>query len=91
MGEKRGKTGKLVYEFNTAAHLEVQLKGNWYRVTAGDFRSFNGPRRIFGEPYEGQLYFYDTNTIVEGPQEHGIVYLNGINARTKYSKREGER
>ena len=47
MAEKTGFTGKLKYEFPTEAILEVQLKNDgWYRVTAGHFRSFDGPRRL---------------------------------------------
>ena len=77
MGEKRGNTGKLKYDFNTAWAAEVQMGEKWYRVTEKDFRSFNGPRRLtrptgaeLGNPfvenetfeYEGAYYLYDTNT-----------------------------
>lgn len=79
---KRGETEKLVYEFNTSGVLEVymvKLKG-WYRTTAKDFRSFNGPRRItipteieHGNvdvpmqtfEYYGPIYHYGTNKVVE--------------------------
>ena len=46
MGEKRGSTVKLKYDFPTEGVLEVSIKGNWYRTTAKEFRSFDGPRRI---------------------------------------------
>jgi hypothetical protein len=46
MGEKKGGTVKKKYDFNTAAVLEVQIKGNWYRTTCNEFRSFDGARRI---------------------------------------------
>lgn len=46
MAEKRGFTGKLEYDFNTAGVLEVCIKGTWYRTTGREFRSFDGPRRI---------------------------------------------
>jgi hypothetical protein len=46
MGEKRGSTVKLKYDFPTEGVLEVGIKGNWYRTTAKEFRSFDGPRRI---------------------------------------------
>lgn len=46
MSEKRGFTGKLQYDFNTAAVCEVCIKGNWYRTTAREFRSFDGSRRL---------------------------------------------
>ena len=48
MSEKRGETVKLINDFNTAGSLEVfntKLNG-WFRVTAKDFRSFDGKRRI---------------------------------------------
>jgi hypothetical protein len=76
MGEKRGNTGKLIYDFNTAGVLEVLLKDIWRRTTARDFRSFDGKRRI-SEPtsvklgkvdmpmrtyeHSGAVYVYDTN------------------------------
>ena len=46
MSEKRGFTGKLDYDFPTEAVLEVCIKDNWYRTTSGEFRSFDGKRRI---------------------------------------------
>lgn len=46
MAEKTGNTAKLVYDFNTAGVCEVCIKGNWYRTTAREFRSFDGERRI---------------------------------------------
>lgn len=46
MSEKKGLTGKLTYDFNTAAVCEVCIKDNWYRTTAREFRSFDGPRRL---------------------------------------------
>lgn len=44
--EKTGNTAKKLYDFNTAGVLEVCIKGNWYRVTSNEFRSFDGKRRI---------------------------------------------
>ena len=44
--EKTGATQKKVYDFNTAAMLEVCIKGIWYSTTANHFRSFDGDRRI---------------------------------------------
>lgn len=85
MGEKRGKTGKLEYDFNTAWACEVQLpSGNWCRTLEKNFRSYNGPRRItkptrveLGNPYvetetydyQGPVYYYETNTICD-PKFH---------------------
>ena len=44
--EKTGHTAKKLYDFNTSGVLEVCIKGNWYRVTSNEFRSFDGKRRI---------------------------------------------
>jgi len=46
MGEKTGNTVKLIYDFPTEGVLEVCIKGNWYRATSKEFRSFDGTRRI---------------------------------------------
>lgn len=88
MSEKRGNTVKLVYHFNTAACLEVQLpNGNWYRITAREFRSYNYPRRILvnGEYqiYEGPVYLYGTN--IEADDEidkKGLLFVNDVDPRT---------
>lgn len=81
MGEKRGNTGKLEYDFNTAWACEIQLpSGTWKRTLETNFRSYNGPRRItrptrveLGNPYvenetfeyTGPVYYYKTNTICD--------------------------
>ena len=81
MAEKRGATEKLIFDFNTAGVLEVFMpkRGEWYRTTASDFRSFDGKRRITepvkvekGNPcvdlrtydYDGPVYLWGTNTRV---------------------------
>jgi hypothetical protein len=46
MAEKTGATAKKLYDFNTSGVLEVSIKGNWYRTTSNEFRSFDGMRRI---------------------------------------------
>lgn len=48
MGEKRGNTGKLKFDFDPLDLLEIQFNDHdkWYRVTAEYFRSFDGKRRI---------------------------------------------
>lgn len=93
MGEKRGATGKLIFDFDTAWACEIEMKGTWYRVLDIDFRSFNGPRRITGPKgielgkhlgvvtyeYEGPFYYYKTN-IRFNPDEFDrgkIVYQEG--------------
>jgi hypothetical protein len=54
--------------------LEIELNGVWYRVTAGEFRSYNGRRRItidydenrnpIYEEYFGPVYKERTNTVI---------------------------
>lgn len=91
MSEKRGNTGKLIYDFNVADNLEVQIGDMWCRVTARDFRSFNGARRINGKSYEGPIYLSNTNLIVENPTKQGLVFLNDIDPNSLYNKRSSER
>jgi hypothetical protein len=74
MSEKRGNTGKLIYDFNTSANLEVQIKETWHRVTARDFRSFNGARRVNEISYEGLIYMYNTNLIIKNPPKQGLIF-----------------
>jgi len=63
MAEKKGNTIKLQHDFDTARNLEVFMPNlnDWYRVTAKEFRSFNGKRRIQGNEYNGPIYKFGTN------------------------------
>ena len=65
--EKTGNTEKLKYEFETAANLEVFMPNlkDWYRVTAREFRSFTGKRRINNVEYDGDVYLYGTNKLAD--------------------------
>jgi hypothetical protein len=65
--EKTGNTEKLKYTFETAANLEVFMPNlnDWYRVTAREFRSFNGKRRINNVEYNGDIYLYGTNKLAD--------------------------
>lgn len=99
MGEKRGFTGKLHYDFDVSALLEIQGKTDkWVRVTAREFRSWDGPRRITinymdestktsvdGSPedYWGPLYAYGTNTQVEYQDNREMVDGNRASARNR--------
>lgn len=83
MSEKRGLTGKLKYDFNTAGVCEVMhTEGVWHRVTAKQFRSFDGPRRLtvitgpalLGRPQDEEKTTYD----YQGP-----VYLFESNKEVK--------
>jgi hypothetical protein len=99
MGEKRGETGKLIFDFNTAWACEVQMNNEkWYRVLDIDFRSFNGPRRVtrpvgieLGKhlgtetvEYTGPYYYYKTN-IRYNPhdQEKGKIIYQDGKGRPK--------
>jgi len=75
---KRGEIEKLVFPFNTSGVLEVYMPvlGNWYRVTAKDFRSFDGKRRIT-EPTKVERYNPDTPMKTE--EYNGPVYVYGTN------------
>lgn len=63
MSEKKGLTVKLKYDFDTTRNLEIFLpkSQDWYRVTAREFRSFTGKRRINNVEYQGPIYMYETN------------------------------
>ena len=80
MAEKRGFTGKLEYDFNTAGVLEVCIKGTWYRTTGREFRSFDGPRRITQpekQPGKGIATFFDVNMVTN--EYFGPVYFHSTN------------
>jgi len=83
MGEKKGLTGKLKYDFNTAGVCEIRnADGTWARVTARTFRSYDGVRRItsivgpsiLGRPLDEEMATYDYS---------GPVYLYESNIVTK--------
>ena len=88
MGEKRGQTEKLVYDFPTQLSTEVGYEdGTWNRVTCNRFRSYNGPRRILfitedgkGEykEYNGPVYYYESNKKVKDRVKKGYAYLHDI-------------
>ena len=91
MSEKRGNTGKLIYDFNVAANLEVQVGDMWCRVTARDFRSFNGARRVSDVPYNGPLYMFATNTKVTESNKPGLMFVDDIDPNSLCNKRSSER
>ncbi len=88
MAEKEGNTVKMQYDFNTSGELEVCIKGEWYRTTSREFRSFDGKRRLT-EPtvtehgnvivpmttyeYNGPVYMFGTNNEVEPMNEEKII------------------
>jgi hypothetical protein len=85
MGEKKGQTAKLVYDFNTAGLLEVSIKGTWFRTSAREFRSFDGLRRIT-QPQETLIGRVDVPMITYDYK--GPVYMFGSNLEVPYSSTE---
>ena len=91
MGEKRGSTGKLKYDFPEEKHLQVFMKEKWYRVTPKDFRSWVGKRRIVYynqkqeeyHDYEGKVYYWDTNTVCTEASNDGIQYIHERNVKPR--------
>lgn len=92
MSEKKGNTINLEYPFNTAGCLEVQLPNEkWYRITAREFRSYTYPRRIshtvnkkyITEPYEGPVYLFGTNIVVNLNKisNRGLLFPNNVDPR----------
>lgn len=75
MAEKTGLTGKLIYDFNTAAVCEVCIKGNWYRTTAREFRSFDGDRRLTQPAKPVGLNDSVLDVAMETVQYDGPVYI----------------
>ena len=68
---------KIKYDFITHSVCEVQIKGTWYRTTPGEFRSFDGKRRLtlpHRQPSQGMLSEFlrggpliMITTVYEGP------------------------
>jgi|688.fasta_scaffold930456_2 hypothetical protein len=91
MAEKKGNLIKLVYEFNSARCCEVSFDNEkWARVTAREFRSWNGKRRILNvdnpnkpyyEEYMGPVYYYGTNFINKKSEEYGLVFIENKDPR----------
>jgi len=91
MAEKTGNLIKLTYEFNSGWCCEVSFDGEkWARVTAREFRSFNGKRRILNvenpnepyyEEYNGPIYFYGTNRISKTSRKVGMVFVDDKDPR----------
>lgn len=88
MGEKRGKTVKLVFDFPTQLSAEIFSHNEWIRVTPNRFRSFNGKRRIlkfdkenkpYYEEYLGHVYLYETNKVLKDNTKTGYVYPEDFN------------
>ena len=103
MSEKRGNTVKLVYDFNEARCCEIYFERleRFGRVTAREFRSFGGKRRIlnvddrdnvFYEDYNGPVYWFGTNKKVSKlDAKPEVMFLHGKDPRQFGSVRPHER
>ena len=91
MSEKRGNTGKLLYDFDVSSNLEVQVGEEWHRVGTRDFRSFNGARRVSDIPYNGPLYMFATNTKVTESNKPGLMFVDDVDPNSLCNKRISER
>lgn len=81
---KRGETEKLLYEFDTSGVLEVYMSKleNWYRTTAKEFRSFNGPRRI---TVPTEIQHGNVSVPMQTFEYYGPVYQFGTNKVVAFS------
>lgn len=85
MGEKRGMTGKLQYDFPTEAVLEVYLNSTFYRITAKEFRSFDGVRRITKPIKQPGIGDDITKVEMESYLYEGPVYEYGNNTKVPFT------
>lgn len=93
------KTVTLKYDFEPYRCCEVKMGESWFRVTARQFRSFDGLRRIstgidnnnqlIYKNYEGPIYIFKTNTIVESKGSNNFVYSDEGDPRDKMPKQNG--
>lgn len=88
MAEKTGGTGKMKFDFTTHAVCEVQIKGNWYRTTAQEFRSFDGKRQLTlpeRQPAQGALHEFLKGSPLRMITEdyNGPVYIYGSNTEVE--------
>ena len=81
MAEKRGHLEKLRNDFPTEAVLEVCIKGNWYRTTSNQFRSFDGKRRYTKPERQPGLGMKDLADIkyITTSFDDGPLYMFGTN------------
>jgi hypothetical protein len=102
MSEKKGHTVKLKFPFPEHRCCEVYVTGleRYHRVTPNEFRSWVGKRRIlnvdtpdhsFYEDYEGPVFLYGTNKIVNVKDyKEGVVFVDGKDPREGKKRRHGE-
>jgi hypothetical protein len=87
MGEKRGSTAKIIYDFPTEKDCQVWLSsGRWHRTTPKDFRSWGANRRIVYhvngeqviEEYNGPIYYWNTNIVCKEPIDGGVQFISSM-------------
>ena len=93
------KTVTLKYDFEPYKCCEVKMGESWFRVTARQFRSFDGERRIsthvdennqlIYRNYEGPVYLFKTNVVVEPKNRGEIIYTPEGDPRDKMPVRGG--
>jgi hypothetical protein len=92
MGEKKGSTVKIIYDFPTEKDCQVWLSsGRWHRVTPRDFRSWGSKRQIVHyvnkepvtEEYKGPIYYWNTNIICKEPIDGGVQYASSMPRESK--------
>lgn len=78
-------TGKLQYDFPTEAVLEVNLNGTFYRITAKEFRSFDGVRRVTKPIKQPGIGDDVTKVEMESYLYEGPVYEYGSNTKVPFT------
>jgi hypothetical protein len=88
MGEKRGQTVKVIYDFDTTKVCEIGVTKEdgikWYRVTSKRFRSWDGPRQLTGpiqQPGHGVEAF--ANIPMETVPYEGPLYMYDSNIKVE--------
>jgi hypothetical protein len=97
MEDSKYTRGQLKIDFNPTQCCEIKVKDKWFRVTATEFRSFSGERRILNvkdpsnpvyEKYTGPVYTFGTNKTSKSPTPNKIQFIDHKDPRTKYNERK---
>lgn len=84
MGEKKGFTGRLECPFNQDGSLEILTKKDkWSRVTSREFRSYDGPRRIYQPNYVVRGHA-NLDVEMEYVNYYGPIYEYGTNTQVPF-------
>lgn len=80
---------RLLYPFNDVEELEVEYRpGKWARVTANEFRSIVGNRRVGGKEYDGPVFYSGTNHRYSKKKDESfrIVRVDELNKKLRKKK-----